>query len=112
VIQSKISKVKNLVFEPRWHGLRNRGATDRSLSFAMFRAALLRYLAALAGLLAASLAAVPALALSRIKDLAVVEGVRQNQLVGYGLVVGLNGTGDTLNNAPSPSSPFRPCWSD
>ena len=42
----------------------------------------------------------PALALSRIKDLAQVEGVRQNNLVGYGLVVGLNGTGDTLNNAP------------
>ncbi|MGA0597966.1 flagellar basal body P-ring protein FlgI [Enterovirga sp. CN4-39] len=42
----------------------------------------------------------PAAALSRIKDLAQVEGVRQNQLVGYGLVVGLNGTGDTLNNAP------------
>jgi flagellar P-ring protein FlgI len=41
-----------------------------------------------------------ALALSRIKDLAAVEGVRENQLVGYGLVVGLNGTGDTLNNAP------------
>lgn len=39
-------------------------------------------------------------ALSRIKDLAQIEGVRQNQLVGYGLVVGLNGTGDTLNNAP------------
>src|SRR5512132_3378847 len=35
---------------------------------------------------------------SRIKDLVDVEGVRQNQLVGYGLVVGLNGTGDTLNN--------------
>jgi flagellar P-ring protein FlgI len=46
------------------------------------------------------LAAGPAEALSRIKDLATVEGVRQNQLVGYGLVVGLNGTGDTLNNAP------------
>lgn len=42
----------------------------------------------------------PAGALSRVKDLAQVEGVRQNQLVGYGLVVGLNGTGDTLNNAP------------
>lgn len=37
---------------------------------------------------------------SRIKDLATVEGVRQNQLIGYGLVVGLNGTGDTLNNSP------------
>ena len=29
-----------------------------------------------------------------------MEGVRQNQLIGYGLVVGLNGTGDTLNNIP------------
>ncbi len=38
--------------------------------------------------------------MSRIKDLAEVEGVRQNQLVGYGLVVGLQGTGDSLNNSP------------
>lgn len=45
-------------------------------------------------------AALPALATSRIKDIADFEGVRENQLVGYGLVVGLNGTGDTLNNAP------------
>lgn len=37
---------------------------------------------------------------SRIKDLAAIEGVRENQLVGYGIVVGLNGTGDSLNNAP------------
>lgn len=37
---------------------------------------------------------------SRIKDLVDIEGVRENQLVGYGLVVGLNGTGDTLNNSP------------
>ena len=42
----------------------------------------------------------PAHAASRIKDLTSVEGVRQNQLIGYGLVVGLNGTGDTLNNIP------------
>jgi flagellar P-ring protein precursor FlgI len=33
-------------------------------------------------------------AASRIKDIAAFEGVRDNQLVGYGLVVGLNGTGD------------------
>ena len=59
--------------------------------------ALRRAAAAALGLL---VMAEPALALSRIKDLAQVEGVRQNQLVGYGLVVGLNGTGDTLNNAP------------
>jgi flagellar P-ring protein FlgI len=50
--------------------------------------------------LATALPARPAAATSRIKDLANIEGVRQNQLVGYGLVVGLNGTGDTLNNIP------------
>ncbi len=31
---------------------------------------------------------------TRLKDLAAIEGVRENQLIGYGLVVGLNGTGD------------------
>ncbi|MEL6642559.1 MAG: flagellar basal body P-ring protein FlgI [Pseudomonadota bacterium] len=36
----------------------------------------------------------------RIKDLVEFEGVRGNDLVGYGLVVGLNGTGDGLRNAP------------
>ncbi len=40
-----------------------------------------------------------ALAQVRIKDIADVEGVRDNQLVGYGLVVGLNGTGDKLDKA-------------
>jgi flagellar P-ring protein FlgI len=55
---------------------------------------------ALAALVALSCAVSPAAATSRIKDLASVEGVRQNQLIGYGLVVGLNGTGDTLNNTP------------
>ena len=38
-------------------------------------------------------------AASRIKDIADFEGVRDNMLVGYGLVVGLNGTGDTLSQA-------------
>lgn len=37
---------------------------------------------------------------SRIKDIAAVEGVRGNQLVGYGMVMGLNGTGDSLRNCP------------
>lgn len=37
---------------------------------------------------------------SRIKDIVEFEGVRENMLVGYGLVVGLNGTGDSLRNAP------------
>lgn len=35
----------------------------------------------------------------RIKDITDIEGVRANQLVGYGLAVGLNGTGDSLNNS-------------
>nr|WP_245883866.1 flagellar basal body P-ring protein FlgI [Hartmannibacter diazotrophicus] len=39
-------------------------------------------------------------AASRIKDIVDIEGVRENQLIGYGLVVGLQGTGDGLNNAP------------
>ena len=55
---------------------------------------------ACAALLALALSPVSAGATSRIKDLANIEGVRQNQLIGYGLVVGLNGTGDTLNNIP------------
>ncbi len=36
----------------------------------------------------------------RIKDIVAFEGVRGNDLVGYGLVVGLNGTGDGLRNSP------------
>ena len=36
----------------------------------------------------------------RLKDLVEFDGVRTNDLVGYGLVVGLNGTGDGLRNAP------------
>ncbi|MFM2044136.1 MAG: flagellar P-ring protein FlgI [Pseudomonadota bacterium] len=64
-------------------------------------ARLLRYAVA-AGCLALALLLppAPAVAQSRIKDVADVEGVRDNMLVGYGLVVGLNGTGDTINNSP------------
>ena len=36
----------------------------------------------------------------RIKDLASIAGVRSNQLLGYGLVVGLNGSGDKVNSSP------------
>ncbi len=52
-------------------------------------------------LLAALLLLLPSVAFGqvRIKDIADVEGIRENQLVGYGLVVGLNGTGDRLDNA-------------
>ncbi len=37
---------------------------------------------------------------TRIKDIVTLQGVRDNQLVGYGLVIGLNGTGDSLRNSP------------
>lgn len=58
-------------------------------------------LAVLTALLAFGVPAAPALAASaRIKDIVDVEGVRDNMLIGYGLVVGLNGTGDSLNNSP------------
>ena len=62
----------------------------------------LRVLIALAAL-AASAALwwpVPAHAATRIKEVASVQGVRSNQLVGYGLVVGLDGTGDQSQGVP------------
>ncbi len=52
---------------------------------------------------AVAVLAFPSLALSapiRLKDLVEFDGVRSNDLVGYGLVVGLNGTGDGLRNSP------------
>jgi flagellar P-ring protein precursor FlgI len=45
-------------------------------------------------------AAGPLAQAERIKDMAQVQGVRTNQLVGYGLVVGLDGTGDQTSQAP------------
>lgn len=51
-------------------------------------------------LLAALSAPLTVSAGSRIKDLVEIEGVRGNDLVGYGLIVGLNGTGDSIRNAP------------
>lgn len=58
----------------------------------------------IAGALTALMVLMPAVeaqaAAARIKDIVDFEGVRENQLVGYGLVVGLNGTGDSLNNSP------------
>ncbi|MDR6846989.1 flagellar P-ring protein precursor FlgI [Sphingomonas sp. BE270] len=42
----------------------------------------------------------PGIARTRIKDIVNVENVRPNQLVGYGLVVGLAGTGDRMRNSP------------
>jgi flagellar P-ring protein precursor FlgI len=48
-----------------------------------------------------------AFAAVRIKDIVSIQGVRENQLVGYGLVVGLNASGDSLRNAPFTESSMR-----
>ena len=51
-------------------------------------------------LLAALLAVFAPVHAERVKDLANIQGVRPNQLVGYGLVVGLDGTGDQTTQTP------------
>ncbi len=75
--------------------------TRIDVAAASFAAPLRAFLLA-ASLVAATIGLMPADAFgaSRIKDIADFEGVRDNMLVGYGLVVGLNGTGDSLTNAP------------
>ncbi len=71
----------------------SRKKTESKALFAMlaFLFAIFTILVALSDAQAAS---------ARIKDIVDIEGVRENQLIGYGLVVGLNGTGDSLNNSP------------
>jgi flagellar P-ring protein precursor FlgI len=64
------------------------------------RAPLYIRLAAIAVGAALASAPMPVLAFSRVKDLVDIEGIRDNMLVGYGIVVGLAGTGDSLKNAP------------
>ncbi len=44
---------------------------------------------------------------ARIKDLATIQGVRDNQLLGYGLVVGLDGSGDKVNSSPFTQQSLR-----
>ncbi|RDI39969.1 flagellar basal body P-ring protein FlgI [Aquicella lusitana] len=44
---------------------------------------------------------------ARIKDITALAGVRDNQLVGYGLIVGLDGTGDKTNQAPFTDQTFK-----
>lgn len=51
-------------------------------------------------LIAVVICVTPAAALVRIKDVTFPQGPRDYQLIGYGVVVGLQGTGDTLRNAP------------
>ncbi len=47
------------------------------------------------------------LAVSRIKDIATLQSSRDNQLIGYGLVIGLQGSGDGLRNAPFTEQSIR-----
>jgi flagellar P-ring protein FlgI len=61
---------------------------------------MLRIAAPMLALLLSTAIAPAAMAQTRIKDVVNVENVRDNQLVGYGLVVGLAGTGDRLRNTP------------
>lgn len=56
------------------------------------------------GILALTLSLVPVSGAVRLKELVSVEGVRDNQLVGYGIVVGLNGTGDKVTTMFSAQS--------
>src|SRR5450830_1911846 len=51
-------------------------------------------------LAAATLLGSGAVHAERLKDLASIQGVRQNQLIGYGLVVGLDGSGDQTTQTP------------
>src|SRR3989338_3789711 len=50
--------------------------------------------------MAALLAAAPVAQAERIKDISTLQGVRNNQLAGYGIVVGLDGTGDQTTQTP------------
>jgi flagellar P-ring protein precursor FlgI len=77
------------------------GARLRMVEGAWLRAAGLMLLRAAVVALLLAAPALPAAAQPvRIKDIADFEGVRDNQLVGYGLVVGLAGTGDRLRTSP------------
>lgn len=56
--------------------------------------------------LLATLICLPMAQAERVKDIANIAGVRNNQLIGYGLVVGLNGTGDQTNQTPFTTQSF------
>jgi len=73
-------------------------ACNRRLPFRFGKRGFARMLAVAWALILACAVAGGAEAASRIKDLVDFEGVRDNQLVGYGLVVGLNKTGDTIKD--------------
>jgi flagellar P-ring protein precursor FlgI len=65
------------------------------------------FLRAVAVLACVMLAAGPALPAARIKDVASLQAGRDNQLIGYGLVVGLQGTGDSMRSSPFTEQSMR-----
>jgi flagellar P-ring protein FlgI len=77
--------------------LRHRGTNTRHV--VSDRTALRVGICAIIVVIISALFAPPANA-TRIKEVAAVQGVRSNQLVGYGLVIGLDGTGDQTTQAP------------
>lgn len=60
--------------------------------------------------LAALLLAAGAAQAERLKDIASIQGVRTNQLIGYGLVVGLSGSATRPRRRRSPCRPSTTCW--
>jgi flagellar P-ring protein FlgI len=89
--------IQTLILDPT-HGtfLACACAMKKKLRFPFACPALLMMLAIMSVVFTPSVS----IAQSRIKDLVQVEGVRDNQLIGYGIVVGLAGTGDGLRNSP------------
>jgi flagellar P-ring protein precursor FlgI len=87
--------VHTFKFKPR-RSVAKRGPSPRATAYSLqptaWRAALIA--------LAMTFACAPYAHAERVKDLTSVAGVRGNQLIGYGLVVGLDGTGDQTSQAP------------
>ena len=81
----------------RHHHARHRGVHTRAP--VSDRTALRVGIVAIILVIVSALFATPAHA-TRIKEVAAVQGVRSNQLIGYGLVIGLDGTGDQTTQAP------------
>lgn len=65
------------------------------------------FLRVLATVTCLALAVGPALSAARIKDIASLQSGRENQLIGYGLVVGLQGTGDSMRSSPFTEQSMR-----
>jgi flagellar P-ring protein precursor FlgI len=94
---NKMSIIRHEVTKSRRKGLSfcNAGLRSRSV-FSCFRV----FVVLMSCLISFTASNVASAKTTRVKDIVDIEGVRDNMLVGYGLVVGLNGSGDSLNNSP------------